>query len=101
VNVSWVPGHKGVEGNERADQEAKRAATTRSSPKRTLSAQLRSALPRSRTAAVRVFRQKLESRHDEQWSRSPRYQKFRDIDPSTATIASRRYWKLSRDLPRK
>ncbi|KAJ3833579.1 hypothetical protein F5878DRAFT_505980, partial [Lentinula raphanica] len=101
VTISWIPGHKGVEGNERADQEAKQAATTRSSPKRALPAQLRSALPRSRTAAVRVFRRELENKHNEQWERSPRYQRFRDIDPSAATAASRRYWKLSRDLPRK
>ncbi|KAJ3709967.1 hypothetical protein C8R42DRAFT_597839 [Lentinula raphanica] len=31
VTISWVPGHLGVDGNERADQEAKRAAETRSS----------------------------------------------------------------------
>ncbi|KAJ3824805.1 hypothetical protein F5880DRAFT_1441666, partial [Lentinula raphanica] len=101
VTISWIPSHKGVEGNERADQEAKRAATTKSSMKRALPAQLRNALPRSRTAAVRVFRRELEARHDKQWEKSPRYQKFKDIDPSPATTASRKYWKLSRDLPRK
>ncbi|KAJ3763914.1 hypothetical protein EV360DRAFT_19636, partial [Lentinula raphanica] len=101
VTISWVPSHKGVEGNERADQEAKKAATTRSSMKRALPMQLRTALPRSQTAAIRVFRRQLETKHDEQWERSPRYQKFKDIDPSPATVASRKYWRLSRDLPRK
>ncbi|KAJ3967219.1 hypothetical protein EV361DRAFT_771601, partial [Lentinula raphanica] len=101
VTISWVPGHKDVEGNERADEEAKRAASTRSSPKRMLPVHLRRALPHSRTATVRVFRRQLEERHDEQWKQSPRYQKFKEIDSSPATVASRKFWKLSRDLPRK
>ncbi|KAF5392001.1 hypothetical protein D9757_003364 [Collybiopsis confluens] len=101
VRVSWVPGHMEVEGNERADEEAKRAAMGRSSRRRRLPEGLRKGLPRSRTSAVRVFRRDLERRHDERWRRSPRYDRFRDIDPSPATKASREYWKLSRHLPRR
>ncbi|KAJ3881817.1 ribonuclease H-like domain-containing protein, partial [Lentinula edodes] len=40
VTISWIPGHLGVEGNERADEEAKRAAQGRSSPRSCLPRQL-------------------------------------------------------------
>ncbi|KAJ3965300.1 hypothetical protein EV361DRAFT_785006, partial [Lentinula raphanica] len=81
VTISWIPDHKDVEGNEGANEEPKKAATTRSSPKRQLPTQLRKRLPRSRTAAVRVFRREVEAKHDRQWELSPRYRKFKDIDP--------------------
>lgn len=35
------------------------------------------------------------------WKRSPRYRKFKEVDPFPATVASRAYWKLSTGLPRK
>ncbi|KAE9389567.1 hypothetical protein BT96DRAFT_791786, partial [Gymnopus androsaceus JB14] len=77
----WFPGHTGVPGNERADQEAKRAATGRSSVKAKLPTQLRKALPRSQTTIIRTFRKRLEETHDSMWKRSPRYRKFKKVNP--------------------
>lgn len=84
-----------------ADEEAKKAAAGRSSPRRKLPTQLHNPLPRSRTSIVRTYRTYLDTQHDEAWRSSPRYAKFSLIDNSEATKASRAYWKLSRNLPRK
>ncbi|KAE9406955.1 hypothetical protein BT96DRAFT_794010, partial [Gymnopus androsaceus JB14] len=82
VVLSWVPGHMGYPGNERADAEAKKAAasTTQSSPNHKLPSQLHKPLPRSRTSVVRTFKRELERRHADGWKESPRYAKFRGID---------------------
>ncbi|KAJ3912262.1 hypothetical protein F5877DRAFT_22321, partial [Lentinula edodes] len=101
VTISWIPGHIGVEGNERADQEAKKAATSRSSRKEKLPTQLHRPLPYSQTAIIRTFRRKLEKHHNKLWRKSPRFAQFQRIDPADATTASRNYWKLARWLPRK
>jgi ribonuclease HI len=101
VTISWVPGHTGAEGNERADREAKKASGGLSSPKDQLPPQLHKPLPRSRTAAVRVFRRHLEAQHNRRWKKSPRHCAFQSIDPSDATKASRNYIKLVQNLPRR
>ncbi|GAW04685.1 115 kDa protein in type-1 retrotransposable element R1DM [Lentinula edodes] len=88
VTISWIPGHIGVEGNERADQEAKKATTGRSSQKEKLPTQLHRPLPHSQTATICTFRQKLEKHHNKQWRKSPRFAQFQCIDPSDATTAS-------------
>ncbi|KAE9407132.1 hypothetical protein BT96DRAFT_752125, partial [Gymnopus androsaceus JB14] len=87
--ISWVPGHTEMDGNEKADAEAKKAAVGRSSPRKKLPVQLHDPLPRSRTSIIRTYRASLQTQHDKTWQNSPRFAKFSLIDASAATKASR------------
>jgi ribonuclease HI len=52
--VRWVPGHMDIVGNEKADVEAKKAATYGFSPLHRLPAPLRKTLPWSKSATCSV-----------------------------------------------
>ena len=51
ILVKWTPGHVGIIGNEKADEEAKKAVRNRLSELDMLLAPLRKTLPRSKAAA--------------------------------------------------
>jgi len=78
--LKWVAAHKGVAGNERVDEEAKKAAQGETSPPEELLPILRKRLPTSATAAKQNFAEKQKTRWLETWKTLPCYAKFQHID---------------------
>ncbi|KIJ98006.1 hypothetical protein K443DRAFT_104689, partial [Laccaria amethystina LaAM-08-1] len=80
--LKWIAAHKGVVGNERVDEEAKRAAQGDSSPPEELPPILRKRLPLSAAAVKQEHAEGLKVRWMEDWKASPRYARFQHIDPA-------------------
>ena len=79
----WTPGHEGIDGNERADEEAKRAAQGESSPAKDLPPFLRrKPLPLSVSATRQLLKKKMKQRWQGEWSSSPRFARTKQIDNS-------------------
>jgi hypothetical protein len=87
-----------VEGNEKADEQAKKAITEGSSDRNKLPKMLRKKLPYSKTAMIQAFGEKLKERAQKEWMASRRYDKMKKTDPK---IPSNKYLKLITPLPRK
>jgi ribonuclease HI len=83
VEFVWTPGHEGIEGNENADKEAKRAAQGESSPLPNLPPFLRKKpLPTSISATRQVMKKRVKAAWKDEWSNSPRYARMNKIDYS-------------------
>ncbi|KAF9231252.1 hypothetical protein BU15DRAFT_56394 [Melanogaster broomeanus] len=84
VKVCWISGHDGVEGNEKADEEAKAAAKNpaNTSPKNNLPIFLRrDPLPLSISAIKQAQYDAVKKRWSRLWAASPRYAHLNNIDP--------------------
>ena len=79
--LNWVAAHEGVMGNEKVDEEAKRAAQGESSPPEELPPILCKRLPYSASAVKQEFAEVQKARWKEAWQDSPRFARFQHVDP--------------------
>jgi ribonuclease HI len=80
IRMVWTPGHVGIDGNERADEEAKKAARGDQSAASDLPALLRKPLPMSRSAARKTYKAKTKIILDKQIRTLRQMMKIRSLD---------------------
>ena len=95
--IRWVPGHVDIRGNERSDEEAKRAARGITSEVDKLPRAMRGRLPSSRSAVRQAFNEDLKKRWKKSLEASPGWPKIRRIDP---TAPSQNFRRITSHLPR-
>lgn len=93
--LRWTAGHVGIEGNEKADEEAKSAADGQSSVAADLSKFLRKKIKRSTSALKQAYNEKAKNKWKAEWHTSKRYKRF----PATDIISpsSKKFLKLISD----
>lgn len=95
--IRWVPGHEGIEGNERADTEAKEAARNRGSREEDVLTELQGTLPVSKVAENLQQHNELHKKAKRDFTTSLRAHNTLKIHPSMPSLA---YYKMTREKSR-
>jgi ribonuclease HI len=98
IKMTWTPGHVGINGNERADEEAKKAAGGEHSAASNLPLLLRKPLPISRSATRKSYKAKTKKILESRLQRSKQMEKIHNVDP---LFNPARYEKMTIALPRR
>ena len=93
--MRWVPGHKGLEENERADANAKKVAEGKMSEETDTLIKLRGLLLKSRAAEIQRYQRELKKEAKATLAKSPHATLALIIDP---TMPSPVFSKLSSGL---
>jgi ribonuclease HI len=96
VVMRWVPGHEGVEGNEQADEEAKRVAKGETSHEWDIPIECWGVLPISRVAETQRHNTELNREARAIFAKSPRAPFALKIYP---TMPSAAFSKITRNMP--
>jgi hypothetical protein len=95
LTIRWTAGHVGIEGNEKADKEAKQAADGFSSDKKDLPRYVRNKIKQSVSALRQANNKENNEAWKKEWQASKRYKCFTTKD--TAPPASQKYLSLTSD----
>ncbi|EIW85502.1 hypothetical protein CONPUDRAFT_70292 [Coniophora puteana RWD-64-598 SS2] len=102
IELAWIAGHEGVEGNEWADEEAKEAARGggggEASSREELPVALKGKLPDSISARKQAHAASMKTRWERLWANSPRAHRLAKLN---LKAGARSFITLTADLPKR